>query len=81
MLLVIADIELKSIEENLIDLIWEVQPARQFNPIKFLDPTISGKTLREALEKVRERMAENHVDLLVLTALDEIACNISYSKT
>lgn len=69
-----SDIQLTSIDENLIDLIWKDQPVRKFNPIISLDLSITGKSINDALQSIRKEMREKHSDLLVITALDEVAC-------
>lgn len=71
-----ADIQFSSIDSNLIDLVWKDQPKRQFNPIIILDSSISGKKISDALDSIRKQMREKHSDLLVVTALDEVACKI-----
>lgn len=68
---------MSSIDENLIDLIWKDQPPRKFNPIISLDISITGKTTDEALQSIRTEMREKHADLLVITALDEVACELN----
>lgn len=69
-----SDIQLTSIDENLIDLIWKDQPVRKFNPIISLDLSITGKSINDALQSIRKEMRDKHSDLLVITALDEVAC-------
>lgn len=68
------DIELTSIEINLVDLVWATQPDRIFNQIINLDKSITGKTIADALKSVRSEMTEQHASILVVTALDEVAC-------
>lgn len=69
-----SDIQLTSIDENLIDLVWKDQPVRKFNPIISLDLSITGKSINDALQSIRKEMSEKNSDLLVITALDEVAC-------
>lgn len=59
---------------NLIDLVWKDQPQRKFNPIISLDKSIAGKQIADALELIRKDMKDRHCSVLVVTALDEIAC-------
>lgn len=70
----ILDIQLSSIKENLIDLIWRDQPPRQFHPIIMLDSSGTGKKIGDALESIRDKMREHQSEVLVISALDEVAC-------
>lgn len=70
----ILDIQLSSIKENLIDLVWSDQPPRQFNPIIVLDSSSTGKKIGDALELIRNKMREQQSEVLVISALDEVAC-------
>lgn len=69
-----SDIELSSIDSNLVDLIWHDRPQRIFNPIISLDKNITGKIIGDAVKQIRKEMGEKHSSILVITALDEIAC-------
>lgn len=69
-----VDIQFSSIDTNLIDMVWKEQPKRRFNPIITLDTSIAGKKISDAIEAIRKQMREKHSDLLVVTALDEVAC-------
>lgn len=53
---------------------WNDQPPRKFNPIIQLDSSITGKKISDAVDLLRNIMQEKHSDLLVVTALDEVAC-------
>lgn len=59
---------------NLVDLVWATQPQRIFNQIISLDKTITGKTIADALKLIRSEMTEQNASILVVTALDEVAC-------
>ncbi len=60
-------------EEDLAGLIWEDRPAMSREPVWELDNKYAGLSREEKLESVREKMKEQGADVLVLTALDEIA--------
>ncbi len=60
-------------EEDLAGLIWEDRPAMSKEPVWELDNKYAGLSREEKLESVREKMKEQGADVLVLTALDEIA--------
>lgn len=70
----ISDIELISIETNLVDSVWVTQPQRVFNQIISLDKSITGKTIADALKSIRSEMTKQHASISVVTALDEVAC-------
>ncbi len=59
--------------EDLAGLIWEDRPAMSREPVWELDNKYAGLSREEKLESVREKMKEQGADVLVLTALDEIA--------
>lgn len=69
-----TDIQLISIEENLVDVVWQGHPPRKFKPIISLDLSITGKKIGDAVQLIRNGMREKHSDVLVVTALDEVAC-------
>lgn len=69
-----VEIELISIDDNLVDLVWQGHPSRQFKPIISLDFSITGKKISDAVQLIRKEMQEKHADVLVVTALDEVAC-------
>ena len=68
-----ADSELVPIDANLVDAVWEDQPAPPSNSIYALHAAVTGSSVAEKLSNVRKEMVEAGVDLLVLTKLDEIA--------
>lgn len=65
---------LTAVKENLIDLVWDDQPAQPNNPVNPLDVKFAGKLVDEKLREVREKMAAQNAKVLVVTALDEVAC-------
>ena len=60
-------------KEDLVDLIWENRPPISTEPVWELDTNYSGKSREEKLSDVREKMRAERADVLLLTALDEIA--------
>ncbi len=68
-----ADSELVPIDANLVDAVWEDQPAPPSNSIYALHAAVTGSSVAEKLSNVRKEMAEAGVNLLVLTKLDEVA--------
>lgn len=73
----ILDITLNAVDENLVDLIWPHQPKPRCNPIITLSPKITGKTIQQKVTEIRSQMTQNGIDVLVVTALDEIACKLN----
>ena len=59
--------------EDLVDLIWQERPPISTEPVRELDVTYTGKSREEKISDVREKMREEKADVLLLTALDEIA--------
>lgn len=63
-----------AVKENLVDLVWDARPALPNNPVSTLDVKFAGKTVWEKLVEVREKMKEAGAKVLVVTTLEEIAC-------
>ena len=59
--------------EDLVDLIWTDRPSVSTEPVRELDVKYTGRSREEKLSDVREKMREEKADVLLLTALDEIA--------
>lgn len=69
-----AENVLRSIDDNLIDRIWIDRPKRTSNKIITLSTEMTGKTVNEKIEEIRSEMANKGANVLVVTALDEVAC-------
>lgn len=67
-------ITLEHITSAALDEIWVGRPKRTSNPIIELALHFCGKTIKEKLDDVRAEMRAKDCSLLMLTALDEIAC-------
>jgi Xaa-Pro aminopeptidase len=65
---------LTAVKPNLIDLVWDDQPEQPNEEINPLDVQFTGKLVDEKLKEVREKMAAQNAKVLVVTALDEVAC-------
>ena len=61
------------LETNLVDAVWEDQPAAPSQPIYALPDPMTGRTVAEKLAAIREQMAQAGAGVLILTKLDEIA--------
>lgn len=60
-------------DEDLVDCVWTDRPAISTEPVWELDAAYAGRSREEKLADVRDRMREAQADILLLTALDEIA--------
>lgn len=65
---------LTAVKRNLVDLVWDDQPAQPNNPVYPLDVKFAGKLIGDKLKEVREKMLAQNAKVLVVTALDEVAC-------
>lgn len=59
--------------EDLVDIVWQDRPAMSAEPIWEPDSEYTGKSREEKLHDVRGKMSAQQADVLLLTALDEIA--------
>ncbi len=66
-------IRLKCVSKNLVDTVWEDRPIPSKQKIRVHPIKYAGESVWKKLERIRGKMDEQLVDLLVLTALDEIA--------
>jgi Xaa-Pro aminopeptidase len=60
-------------DEDLVERIWKERPAMSKEPVWELEVQYAGLSREEKLLRVREKMEEEKADVLLLTALDEIA--------
>lgn len=63
-----------AVKQNLVDLVWDDQPGQVNNPLITLDVKFAGKLVSEKLVEIRRNMQEKNAKVLVVTALDEVAC-------
>lgn len=63
-----------AVEENLVDLVWDDQPDQPNNEVITLDLKFSGKLVDQKLVEIRAAMKEENAKVLVVTNLDEVAC-------
>lgn len=59
--------------EDLVDRVWEDRPPVSTRPVWEMEIRYAGRSREEKLADVRGKMREAGADVLVLTALDEIA--------
>lgn len=67
---------MESIDGNLIDAVWTDKPIRKFNSIISLPIRFAGQTIAKKLEIIRDELESKKCDSLIVTALDEVACNL-----
>lgn len=60
-------------KEDLADLVWQERPPLSAEPVWELPAAYAGMTREEKLSKVREKMAEEGADALLVTDLTESA--------
>ncbi len=60
-------------ENDFIRIIWEDRPKVEFNTIDNHDIQFAGKTTKEKLELVRDKMKKKKADCYILGSLDDIA--------
>lgn len=60
-------------DEDLVDCIWTERPGISMEPVWELDTAYAGRSREEKIVCVRDKMCEEQADVLLLTALDEIA--------
>ena len=69
-----TNIKLIGVKDNLIDSVWGVnRPDRPNQPIVPLEIKFSGKSWEDKVTDIRKAMTEKGSDVLVLSALDDIA--------
>lgn len=63
--------------DNFVDVVWEkegLRPARSEDPILVHSERFAGCSVVEKIRLVREKLNQQSVDVLVVSALDEVAC-------
>ena len=66
-------INIKYIDQNLVDSIWEDQPSPSEEPVRVLGEEITGETVEEKMSRLREKMEEEGARIHILNGLDSIA--------
>lgn len=69
-----AGLALKSIEKNLVDLVWTEKAPPNYEDIVALPYKYSGRRISEKLVDVRKEMLALGAETHIVTALDDIAC-------
>lgn len=74
------DIKLET-SDDLIDLIWKDRPAVPANPLFEMPVELSGKSVREKLDEINNRLHKEGADCCILAALDEVAWTFNIRGT
>jgi Xaa-Pro aminopeptidase len=68
-----AGIELVSLPENLVDVLWQDGPSVPSEPVRVHPLRFAGESVPDKLEKVRRELKSRRMDAHVVTMLDAIA--------
>lgn len=63
-----------SVQQNLVDLVWENRPVLKTKPLEKLEYRFSGKRAGEKLADVRTAISKLEAECLIISTLDDIAC-------
>jgi len=66
-------IRVKGVSKNLIDAVWQDRPSPSKQSIHIHLLKYAGESAKKKIARVQKKMAEQSIDLLVVSALDEIA--------
>lgn len=66
-------IEIKFIEENLVDQLWTDRPGLPLEPVMIWDEKYAGESAQSKLTRIRQKMAEEGAEAHILSELDAIA--------
>ena len=69
----IKNVILKSINNNLVDLIWKKKQKNLIKPFFFLTKNQAGKTSKNKLLQVKSLINKNRIDYLLVTAPENVA--------
>lgn len=66
-------LEMLTIEENLVDLVWATgKPSIPQDKVFVLDVKYAGETVQQKIAKIDAKLATKKVDVLLVTTLDDI---------
>jgi len=66
-------IRVKGVPKNLIDAVWQDRPSPSKQSIHIHLLKYAGESAKKKIARVQKKMVEKSIDLLVISALDEIA--------
>ena len=59
--------------DDLLDAIWKDRPAMPENPVVSLDDSLTGMSVQEKINRLREKGHQNKEDYQLISSLDDIA--------
>ena len=69
-----SGIELIEVTNDLVDVVWgSEQPGKPNKPIAPLEINFTGKSWEDKVQEMRDEMKAKKADVLVLSALDDVA--------
>eukprot|EP01029_Cantina_marsupialis_P011609 TRINITY_DN2585_c0_g1_i1.p1 TRINITY_DN2585_c0_g1~~TRINITY_DN2585_c0_g1_i1.p1 ORF type:complete len:540 (-),score=125.46 TRINITY_DN2585_c0_g1_i1:414-2033(-) len=68
-----SGIRLMPFDENPVDLIWTDRPEKANSTVEILPDEFNGESAKEKIDKIRTEMAKEKADVMVVSALDEVA--------
>lgn len=68
---------LVSLPENLVDLVWEDKPPISLSELEVQQLAFSGQRISEKIERLRSEINNMNGEALVVSTLDEIACEMA----
>ncbi|MFO8050918.1 MAG: aminopeptidase P family protein [Thermoplasmatota archaeon] len=74
-------VKLKYVERNLVDELWKDRPSPSKDPIITLPSEYTGETVKEKLDRIREKMKDKMCNVHVLGSLDTIAWTFNIRGT
>ncbi len=66
---------------DLIDIVWKDRPSAPANVLFEMPVELCGKTVREKIEEINNRLHREGADCLVMSALDEVAWTFNIRGT
>lgn len=72
-----SGLSLKSIQENLVDIVWSDKPDIIYSEIVPLEYKYSGRRISEKLADVRKEVKTLGAQSHIVVALDDIACKVT----
>lgn len=66
--------ELVSVEDNLVDKVWDNKPDPNITPLEPHIIEYSGRKISDKLTDLDQELIKHSADAIVLTSLDDIAC-------
>lgn len=69
----VKGIQLKSIDTNLVDAVWETRPGAPKGMLEMHEEKYAGESAASKLKRLRKKMTDEAADVHVITTLDSIA--------